>query len=161
MKTDTKLPVVKDSLTPNSDTPTQIIYRRVEKDIDSNKWWWATCYSVKEAENLVNLLNGYEKKLAASQAEVERLNQWKDNLISNLMALEIYEHKHYDDPFIALAAYGQWNWNAGEWASKSDATMLRSQLNRAVEIAEDLSSGDAWKFTGADEKLAALKGEIK
>jgi hypothetical protein len=73
MKTDTKLPVVKDSLTPNSDTPTQIIYRRVEKDIDSNKWWWATCYSVKEAENLVNLLNGYEKKLAASQAEVERL----------------------------------------------------------------------------------------
>jgi hypothetical protein len=46
-------------------------------------------------------------------------------------------------------------------ASKSDATMLRSQLNRAVEIAEDLSSGDAWKFTGADEKLAALKEEIK
>jgi hypothetical protein len=60
-----------------SDTPTQIIYRRVGKDIDSNKWWWATCSSVNEAENLVNLLNGYEKKLAASKAEVERL---KDSL---------------------------------------------------------------------------------
>jgi hypothetical protein len=108
MKTDTKLPVVKDSLTPNSDTPTQIIYRRVEKDIDSNKWWWATCYSVKEAENLVNLLNGYEKKLAAS---------------------------------------------------KSDATMLRSQLKRAVEIAEkiwaDCSNGSE------HTELAALKEEIK
>jgi chromosome segregation ATPase len=68
-------------LTPNSDTPTQIIYRRVEKDIDSNKWWWATCYSVKEAENLVNLLNGYEKKLNASQAEVEELQQQKRNCI--------------------------------------------------------------------------------
>lgn len=37
---------------------------------------------------------------------------------------------------------------------------LKSQLKRAVEIAEDLSSGDAWKFTAADEKLAALKSKI-
>ena len=96
-----------------SETPTQIIYRRVGKDIDSNKWWWATCSSVNEAENLVNLLNGYEKKLAASKAEVER---------------------------------------------------LRSQLQRAVEIAENVASHVGWPVTEVSElmiELKALKKEIK
>ena len=41
------------------------------------------------------------------QAEVERLKLWKDTLISNLMALGIYEHEHDNDPAVALACYGQ------------------------------------------------------
>ena len=86
-----------------------IIYHRVEKDIDSNKWWWATCSSAQNAENLVRLLNKYERELNASKAEVER---------------------------------------------------LRAKLQLAVMLAEELSSGDAWKFTAADEKLVVLKGEI-
>lgn len=56
-----------------------------------------------------------EDREGKREAEVEKLQPWKNNLISNLMALEIYEHKHEDNPAVALAAYGQWNWNAGEW----------------------------------------------
>ena len=90
--------------------------------------------------------------------------QWKDNLISNLMALEIYEEKHENDPDVALAAYGQWNFKHGEWASKSDATMLRSQLKRAVEIAENVASHVGWPVTEVSElmiELKALKEAIK
>jgi hypothetical protein len=126
----------------------------------------------QQKRNCIEIIDDDAKEIAELKAEVERLDQWKDNLISNLMALEIYEHKHYDDPFIALAAYGQWNWNAGELASKSDATMLQSQLNRAVELVKDALflariCGNVDKFSDIIKLWAKLdeiltnKGEIK
>jgi predicted RNase H-like nuclease (RuvC/YqgF family) len=45
--------------------------------------------------------------------------------------------------------------------SRAEVERLQSQLNRSIEIADELSSGDAWKFTAADEKLTELKKEIK
>ena len=44
--------------------------------------------------------------------------------------------------------------------AEAEVERLQSQLNRSIEIADELSSGDAWKFTAADEKLVVLKGEI-
>jgi hypothetical protein len=93
------------------------------------------------------------------EAEIERLKQWKDTLISHLMALEIYEQKHENDPSVALASYGQWNFKQGEWESQSEVERLQSQLKRAVEIAEkiwgDCSNG--YEHT----ELFSLKEEIK
>jgi hypothetical protein len=86
------------------------------------------------SDEIWDLCRELERELAASQAEVERLKQWKDNLISNLMALEIYEHKHEDDPSVALAAYGQWNWNAGEWASKAEVERLNGEVMKGARI---------------------------
>ena len=60
-----------------------------------------------------------DPRIYALEAEVEELKHWKDNLISNLMALEIYTHAHEADPAMALAAYGQWNWDAGKWLADS------------------------------------------
>lgn len=99
-----------------------------------------------------------------SQAEVERLKQWKDTLISNLMALEIYKHNHEDDPAVALAAYGQWNWKAGEWEKQAEVERLQSQLARAVEIAEEFRQVKALHYQcncARCQMLAELKGEIK
>jgi hypothetical protein len=52
----------------------KIVYHRVGKDVDSNKWWWATCYSEKEAENLVSLLNKYEKEIERLKNELVHRN---------------------------------------------------------------------------------------
>jgi hypothetical protein len=52
-----------------------VTYHRVNKDVDSNVWWWATCHSENEAENLVTLLNGYEKQLAEFKSENEILRE--------------------------------------------------------------------------------------
>ena len=44
--------------------------------------------------------------------------------------------------------------------AEAEVERLKACLWQAVEIAEDLSSGDAWKFTSAEEKLDALKANI-
>ncbi len=69
-----------------------------------------------------------EQELTESQAEVERLKQWKDTLIAHLMALEIYEQKHENDPALALASYGQWNFKHGEWEAQAEIERLTAAL---------------------------------
>ena len=71
-------------------------------------------------EELFDATLALRERAEKAEAEVERLKLWKDTLISNLMALEIYEHKHDNDPAVALACYGQWNFKHGEWETKAN-----------------------------------------
>jgi hypothetical protein len=76
--------------------------------------------------------------LDEAEAEVEGLKKWRDNLISNLMALEIYKHNHWDDPAVALAAYGQWNWKAGEWEAQAEVERLKEMVMEAARKGDEL-----------------------
>jgi hypothetical protein len=56
----------------------KVIYHSVDKDVDSNQWWWATCNSKNEADNLVILLNGYEETIQELRAEIAKLKDGEE-----------------------------------------------------------------------------------
>jgi hypothetical protein len=105
-----------------------------------------------------------ERELAISlenqckaQAEVERLRELVKYAV---WVLKSYNPKYAEEIEASLTPPPEPP-NARAEKAESEVEKLKIRLEEAIEIAEDLSSGDAWKFTAADEKLAALKGEIK
>jgi hypothetical protein len=125
---------------------------------------------------LGDLCRELEQELAASKAEVERLKlhtpdpqaiveiaREQQDSLKKLVA-EIGTVRL--ELIVAQESEAVWKTEADKadqrrLEAEAEVERLKIRLEEAIEIAEDLSSGDAWKFTAADEKLAALKGEIK
>jgi len=85
--------------------------------------------------------------------------------------MEIYEHKHANDPAVALAAYGQWQWSAGEWEKQAEVERLQNgfqgscyccepvgEMNQKLEAEVEKLKTEYWFMEEAlNKEIATLK----